>query len=291
MGIFKEIPLADIPYLKIIRRHSPYGDISVETAVRQALEAIEVLRQLFAEKLKSELPRLEKVHVDLDHIKDIVEPTEEPASTNADLRWVTTTGALRQAQTLSNSILRLADFITIPAEVKSDFGILEDPGPRELERAIVDYVEHLVFILRGDPNNQNGYAPLLPGSLDRHFLLLWFKGGTWWSFDPSRTLRMDEHDGGPRALAYWSDPVALVHQIERWSAWLAVQTIPARERSKTYNSIKTILALKQKGYSGPKIASELGITYEAVKMALMRHERRLSKEREVQANKSTLELP
>jgi hypothetical protein len=293
MGMWTEIPLADAPYLKLThtQRHKPYSDISVETAVREALEAIEALRHLFAEKLKTERPRLEQLQVDLDQIKGIVEPTEEPASTNADLRWVTTIGALRQAKALSESILRLAEFISLPAEVKNQFGINEDPGPRELERAIVAYLEHLIFILRGDPNNQNGYAPLLPERLDRHFLVLWFKGGTWWSLDPGRTLRMDEHDGGPRALAYWGDPVALAHQIERWSAWLAVQTIPVRERPTTYNSINTILALKEKGYSGPKIASELGITYEAVKMALMRHERRLSKEREEQAKKSTLDSP
>jgi hypothetical protein len=155
-----------------------------------------------------------------------------------------------------------------------------------LVKAIVAYIEHLVFILRGDPSNQDGYAPPLPDSLRRHFLLLWLKGGTWWSHDPSRTLRMDEHDGGPRALAHWSDPVALAQQIERWSVWLAVNTIPTRERPTRYNSIKTILALKHKGYSGAKIASELGITYEAVKMALMRHERRLSKEREEQMKMS-----
>jgi hypothetical protein len=122
--------------------------------------------------------------------------------------------------------------------------------------------------------------PVVPSSLYRHFFGLWFSGGVWPAAE-DYPWKVAEHDASPQLLSEIEndtvplDPVCVVQQIERWSAWLSLQACETKVSRPRYNRIGEVLALKSQGLSAKSIALELGVSHQTVRAALMRHRQRV----------------
>lgn len=191
-------------------------------------------------------------------------------------RWLITTSALRQGHALFRDVTRLVEHLRLPEDIALAHGVSSQPGPDLLQEALSGYLLQLKSLLR---NTNGSYLPVVPASLYRHFFGLWFAGGAWPAAQDA-PWEVAEHDANPQLLSEIEndtalDPVCVVQQIERWSAWVSLQAGKPKVSRPRYNSIGEILALKSQGLSAKSIALELGVSHQTVRAALMRHRQRV----------------
>lgn len=193
-------------------------------------------------------------------------------------RWIVTTAALRQGYALFRDVTRLIEHLRLPKDIALAHGVSTQPGPELLRGALNGYLLQLEKILFRSSRGSD--LPVVPSSLYRHFFGLWFSGGVWPAAE-NYPWRVAEHDASPQLLSEIEndtvplDPVCVVQQIERWSAWLSLQACETKVSRPRYNRIGEVLALKSQGLSAKSIALELGVSHQTVRAALMRHRQRV----------------
>jgi hypothetical protein len=172
---------------------------------------------------------------------------------------------------------RVAEHLQLEPSIAREFGIavhpeVVPPWLAELNDFFRRYLNELMFALGQFDTTE------LPSDLASHFFGLWFMGGRW-EAAPGRPplVQACEHDGAVNPAS--ESPIAILQHLERWAAWRAMDSLAARPRTSQYNSAQAIWDLRNQGMPTALIAAQLGITTQAVRMALGRHERRLAEKK------------
>jgi hypothetical protein len=241
---------------------------TIEEALHQAQTAL-VSLQILVQPLLNTLSPEDAVHGCLKRVERILEPNAERINHQNTVRWMRTTRSLIQMAALSQDVMKLAEYLVLSPKVALQFRVEPSRGSAELELFTRSYVLDLLQALAPE-DSQSTSLQHVPDTLYRHFFGVWFFGGTWGHGQGGDS---PQRDGNSNIVAEFS-PVLVAQQIERWAVWQASTSggVPRQKHGKV--NMDEVQRLRESGMSLPKIAAQIGISYDALRMATLRKDRK-----------------
>lgn len=243
---------------------------TIEGALLQARANLNSL-QLVIQPFLDSLSIIDPANSLVPKVKAMLDPSAIPLDAPGASRWLRIVRSLEQMADLARDVMRLAQYVRIAQGVTNRVKVEPSLGSNELEkftrRYVVNFLQALLQERQDCPALQQ-----VPDALNQHFFGIWFYGGAW---GQAQDNVQQQKDGNPQILNEII-PLRLAQQIERWAIWQSISASETPRQKHGHIEMDDVLMLRESGQTMPQIAARLGISYDALRMALLRYERRMA---------------